>query len=58
VNAAPTPLPEMPSRSRCSEASVCIVVPLIASTISATLADSSHESRETVRRLSRNVTCS
>ena len=52
VKAAPTPLPETPLLARCSEPSVCIVVPAMASTTSATLALSSQESRETVRRLS------
>ena len=58
VNAAPTPVPERPRSDRCNEPSVCMVVPAMASTISATLADSSQESSATVRRLSRSGTCS
>ena len=57
VKAAPTPLCETPLPARCSDPSVCIVVPTIASTISATIAESSQESRVTVRRLSRSGTC-
>ena len=51
-------VPERPKSDRCSEPSVCMVVPAMASTISATLADSSQESSATVRRLSRSGTCS
>ena len=40
------PLPESPSPARCSEPSVCMVVPAIASVTSATLALSSQESRD------------
>ena len=48
------PLCETSCSARCSDPSVCIVVPTMASTISATLALSSQESRETVRMLSRS----
>ena len=58
MKAAPTPLCETPCSARCSEPSVCIVVPAMASTTSATLALSSQESRATVRMLSRSGTCS